>query len=158
MRVRDPESPIRGAYQGTPTWEPDSAWLLQARFVADPTPQALVLPNVMGTTFEAERHGVLVFERGDQRHALIVSGRSDDMLVVIFSDLSNGNGSYAGGRFLEVPVPVEGEGTLIDFNRAYNPPCAYSPFTTCPLPPRGNQLPFEVRAGEQAWPGAQEHW
>jgi hypothetical protein len=71
-------------------------------------------------------------------------------MSLIFGDATNGRATYGGGRFLGVPAPDE-DGTLwLDFNRAYNPPCAFSPFTTCPLPPDGNRLDVSIPAGERA--------
>lgn len=108
------------------------------------------VPNILGGSYQQECNGVLSFEVDGVPHELVVTGEGASGLNLIFGDASNGAGSYSGGRFLRVALPDDRGRTAIDFNRAYNPPCAYSPFTTCPLPPKGNVLPFAVTAGEQA--------
>jgi hypothetical protein len=150
LRLRDPESPVLSAYAGTETWAPRDAWRLNARFVPPSMPSIVSVPNVLGSSYEETAVGTLEFELDGELHDLIVTGRSGENLFVIFGDAGNGLGSYTGGRFLRVAAPDDLGRTLIDFNRSYNPPCAYSPYTTCPLPPQGNVLPFAVTAGEKA--------
>ena len=149
IRLRDPESPVLTSYQGTTTWPPRESWRVPARFKPYGVPRDVRVPNVLGSYYEQESSGVLQFTHGGREHSLTVTGGGSTSLFVIFGDASNGRGSYSGGRFLAVAMPDEDGMTTLDFNRAYNPPCAYSPFTTCPLPPSGNELPFAVKAGEQ---------
>ena len=74
----------------------------------------------------------------------------DEELFIVFGDATNRHGTYGGGRFLDVPRPSGGAPVTLDFNKAYNPPCAFTPYATCPLPPRDNRLPFAVTAGEKS--------
>jgi uncharacterized protein (DUF1684 family) len=149
LRLRDPQSPVLAEYQGTDTWAPRNAWRLNARFVPPAMPSIVAIPNVLGSSYEETAVGTLEFEVDGELHELTVTGRSGENLFVIFGDAGNGLGSYGGGRFLRVGAPDDLGRTVIDFNRSYNPPCAYSPYTTCPLPPEGNVLPFAVTAGEK---------
>ncbi|RKY21607.1 MAG: hypothetical protein DRQ55_03710 [Planctomycetota bacterium] len=151
LRLRDPQSPVLAAYDGTEVWPPRDAWRVPARYVPSTIPRIVNIPNVLGSSYQEPELGRLEFELDGARHTLVVTGSGAESLFVIFGDESNGRGSYSGGRFLRVPPADDLGSTLIDFNRAYNPPCAYSPFTTCPLPPEGNLLPFAVTAGERAW-------
>lgn len=150
LRVRDPRSAVLAAYAGTPSWPPQDAWRVPGRFLPDAVPRLIEVPNVLGGSYPEESQGTLLFELFGQVHDLVVTGRSGEDLFVVFGDDSNGEGSHLGGRFLRVAAPDELSRVVIDFNRAYNPPCAYSPYTTCPLPPPGNILPFAVTAGEMA--------
>jgi len=77
-----------------------------------------------------------------------VNEADSDGLFIVFADPTNGGTTYPAGRFLRTP-PVEGNRVLLDFNRAYNPPCAFTPYATCPLPPAENRLSIPVEAGEQ---------
>ncbi len=149
VRVRDPASPLRAAFDGVDAFVPDPAWRVEARF--EPHLQRmLAVPNIMGTTYEDTSIGMLAFEREGRTWRLQPTGDGLDSLFLIFGDETNGGATYGGGRFLRVGAPDERGRVLLDFNRAYNPPCAFTPFTTCPLPPEGNVLPFSVRAGEKA--------
>ncbi len=78
----------------------------------------------------------------------------DGRLFLVFGDQTNGKGTYGGGRFVYADPPKPGERTVtVDFNQAYNPPCVFTPYATCPLPPKGNKLPFPIEAGEKLWSG-----
>jgi uncharacterized protein (DUF1684 family) len=96
--------------------------------------------------------GALVVEREGAEHRLDVTGKPGDaQYFLVFGDATNGHETYGGGRFVYVDAPGEDGRTVIDFNRAYNPPCVFTPYATCPLPPPQNRLPFGVEAGEKTW-------
>ncbi len=148
IRLRDPQNPILQNYRGTPTFPYQSSWEFKAKF--HPEPKDLLIPNILGSHFQEKSPGHLVFEYRSQRYRLEVSEQNKKgELFIVFGDETNGGESYGGGRFILVPAPNEAGETSIDFNRAYNPPCAYSPYTTCPKPPAQNILPFRVEAGER---------
>jgi uncharacterized protein (DUF1684 family) len=148
IRLRDPRSEILKNYKGTKTYPYAADWLVPARFERFDTPRPTRVPTVLGLESDMTAAGVLAFEIDGQPHRLLATGISSTHVSLIFGDQTNGHGTYGGGRFLEVPLPSTGDATTIDFNRAYNPPCAYSPYTTCPLPPPGNKLPIRIEAGE----------
>ncbi|MEG1679088.1 MAG: DUF1684 domain-containing protein, partial [Stenotrophomonas sp.] len=95
--------------------------------------------------------GAIEFERDGRTWRLEALGDVGRPLQVIFADRTNGRGSYAAGRYIDLDVPDAKSQVVIDFNRAYNPPCAFTPFATCPLPPPENRLDMAVEAGEKAY-------
>jgi len=152
IRVRDPESPERRAFHGIPTHAFDPRWRIPARFVAA-DPHFTTLADVTGGTAIETVAGTLEFEIGGKPFRLeALEDREEKDLWVLFGDSTSGHATYGSGRFLHVPLPGPDGRTTIDFNRAYNPPCAFTPYATCPIPPRGNWLPVAIPAGELAPP------
>jgi uncharacterized protein (DUF1684 family) len=114
--------------------------------------QYMRVEDVTGGRQELASPGTLIFENGGQEHRLQVVEEPDEQdFFVIFRDQTAGKSTYGSGRFLYVPRPGPGpdKRVVIDFNRAYTPPCGFTPFATCPLPPRQNWLPFPMEAGER---------
>jgi uncharacterized protein (DUF1684 family) len=99
--------------------------------------------------------GALVFEKDGKAYRLEPMSQEGDELFVVFGDATSGHETYGGGRFVYVGMPGPDGKTVIDFNKAYNPPCVFTEFATCPLPHRDNVLPFRVEAGEKSWGDAQ---
>lgn len=151
VRVRDRDSEVRRSFTGIDTWPVDPAWRFEARFEPYDPPRKIPIPTVLGTVEEMTCPGVVVFQAGgrEQRLEPVLEAGTDD-LFFIFADETNGNGSYGAGRFLYSDPPEKGR-VVIDFNRSYNPPCAFTPYATCPLPPRQNRLTLRVEAGEKAY-------
>ena len=149
VRVRDTASTARRSFKPIPLFPYNPAWRVEARLEASATPKKLAVPNIIGTVEEMPSPGTLVFTHAGKEYRLTpVVEEGDDSLFLIFADQSNRTESYASGRFLSVPMPVDGK-TVIDFNRATNPPCAFTRFATCPLPRRQNRLAVRVEAGEK---------
>ncbi len=148
VRVSDPKSPILAEFVGPTRFAIDGTWKKTARFEPHDAPLDLAVPNVLGSSYADTTYGDLVFEHEGDEVRLVATGDPAAGLFVIFGDATNGMATYGGGRFLSVPAPDSDGTTTIDFNRAYNPPCAFSPYTTCPMPPAGNVLDFAVTAGE----------
>lgn len=151
VRPRRADHPYLAAYTGTPAYEPDARWRIDARFVPFDPPQPFeVGAAVDGLAHVYESPGVLEFERDGETHRLVAfPGHRPDDLLVLFTDLTSGVTTYAANRALTVAAPGADGRTTIDFTRATNLPCAYTDFATCPLPPAQNRLPFAVEAGEQ---------
>lgn len=147
IRVKDGASPLLEGFEGMEYFEVDPAWELVALYEPYDTPREIEVPNILGTTSVEKSPGVLVIEVGGETHRLEPIGDPSKGLFLIFGDRTNGGETYGGGRFLEMPPPTAGP-VIVDFNRAYNPPCVFSPYATCPLPPAQNKLPFDIRAGE----------
>ena len=105
-----------------------------------------MVPNVLGGKFKMKSPGSLKFALKGKECSLQPVEEDDGKLFIIFGDKSNLNETYKSGRFLYADKPVNGEAVL-DFNKAENPPCAFTPFATCPLPPPGNSLDVEIKAG-----------
>ncbi len=125
---------------------------MPARFEPYESAVSINVPTVLGTTSRLTSPGTLVFSIGGETYRLDAIGEPGAReLFVIFGDRTNGKETYSGGRFLTTPQP-DAEGTVvIDFNRAYNPPCVFTPYATCPLPPPQNRLPIRVEAGEKVY-------
>jgi len=148
LRVRDNASVVRTGFAGIPLFGYDAAFVVEAQ-VLNPEPGASVaITNVRGFTEEQPVAATLAFELGGQARSLVATAGPGGRLFVVFADASNGSQTYGGGRFLDIPAPVDGR-TTIDFNRATNPPCSFTAFATCPLPPAANRLPLAVTAGER---------
>jgi hypothetical protein len=147
IRVRDPESPARQQFAGR-RWFPFNAdYRVAARFVPHPQAQVLSFDTIIGEPMTQASPGFVEFDLDGQRHRLTATNEGE-RLKFVFRDRSSGVSTYGAGRFLSAPAPVDGVVTL-DFNRAYNPPCAFTAFATCPLPPRENHLAVAIEAGER---------
>jgi len=149
LRVRDNASTVRTGFKGIDLFPFDPAFVVAATAEAPRAGEMVPIINILG--FE-ERQPVaarLRFELGGSEHTLVATPGAGGRLFVVFADTTTGRQTYGGGRFLDVPPPIDGR-TVIDFNRATNPPCSFTAYATCPLPPAGNRLPVAVMAGERA--------
>ena len=154
IRVKDSENPLRVNLKGLDYFPTDPAWRFEARFEPFVPPRKIPIVNILGMTEDEPSPGQIVFNVGGKEYRLdpVLEAGSPD-LFVIFRDETAGKETYGAGRYLYTDPPKDGK-VILDFNRAYNPPCAFSPFATCPLPPRQNRLPFRIEAGEKAFHGA----
>lgn len=160
LRLYDRDSPARQAFTGIDTFPEAAEYRVQARFEPFASPREVDHPTVLGTTQRAELPGVAVFDLAGQTLRLtpmLQHGPHGDELLFVFRDRSSGAETYPGGRFLVAALPAPGSTTLeLDFNRAVNPPCAFTPYATCPLPLPENRLPVRIAAGEKTWVGPHE--
>jgi len=148
VRIKDARHPRIDRLRRIDAFPIDPVWRLDAILEIPESPRRIAIPTVLGTFEEQELAGILVFRLGGEEHRLSAL-RSGDDLFIIFADRTTGFETYGGGRFLNVDAPDAHGRTWIDFNRAINPPCVFSPFATCPLPPEGNRLNVRVTAGEK---------
>lgn len=153
IRLKDRDSPVLAGFDGVPNYPIDQAWRLPARFDRHWTGKTIQIPNILGTVSETESPAAVVFELDGETYRLDLWKDSDDLanFFTAFGDATNGGETYGGGRFLWIDAPDDDGWTVVDFNRAYNPPCVFTPFATCPLPPRQNRLEVAVQAGERMW-------
>jgi uncharacterized protein (DUF1684 family) len=151
LRVRDVQSPERRAFRGIRWFPYDPAWRVEGRYVPFATPQVLRVADVIGGTQEYPSPGELVFSVAGVEHRLSVAvEEGESEYFILFRDATAGKSTYGSGRFLYVAPPAAGDGrVVIDFNRAYTPPCGFTAYATCPLPPRRNWLPVAVEVGER---------
>ncbi len=149
VRLRDLESPFLKTFHGIPTFLVDSTWRIKAKFVPTAGRKITVL-DITGRTYLQESLGKLVFTIAGIEYALETTGTMKHLFIV-FGDASNQRETYGGGRFLEVEEPDAQGFTYLDFNKAYNPPCAFTPFATCPLPTKENKLSLYITAGEKRY-------
>jgi uncharacterized protein (DUF1684 family) len=148
IRLRDLKSPALAAFDGVERYPVDSNWRVTATLIADGGARKVAITNVLGQTTEQASPGRLRFEVGGVSHTLDALEEGDE-LFIIFADATSGHGTYPAGRFLYARKPGADGRTVLDFNRAHNPPCAFTPFATCPLPPRQNRLSLSITAGEK---------
>jgi uncharacterized protein (DUF1684 family) len=149
LRVRDALAPTRTNFPGLDYFDIDAAFRFDARFEAHPPGQTIGIVNVLGIEEAMANPGVVVFEKDGVEYRLEAVDEGDGRLFLIFADRTSGHESYAAARFLYAERPAEGETTVVDFNLAYNPPCAFTEFSTCPLPPASNRLDLRIEAGEK---------
>lgn len=154
VRMLDPESDARTHFPGLQYFPLDPAYHVTARFVPYPTPKRIPIINVLGMTLQMESPGYVEFTLKGKPYRLdpVYEDSKHENLFFLFKDLTSGPQTYGAGRFLHAPLPVNGRIDL-DFNRAYNPPCAFTAFATCPLPPSQNHLDVAIRAGELKYEG-----
>ena len=148
IRLKDSQSKARLAFKGLHWFPIDESYKVTARFEAFPEPKEVMVPNVLGGKFKMKSPGTLKFTLKGKECSLQPVEEDDGKLFIIFGDKSNLSETYKSGRFLYADKPVNGEAVL-DFNKAENPPCAFTPYATCPLPPPGNGLEVEIKAGEK---------
>jgi len=123
-------------------------WHIQAKLV-QPAQNFLMITNVLGQTVSSKNAGKLVFEIEGKNFSLDVIDENGPTLFIVFADQTSGKTTYGAGRFIDIPKPDKNGNTSIDFNNAYNPPCAFTAFATCPLPPEQNRLSISIEAGEK---------
>ena len=154
VRVRDLNNPRRLEFHGLQYFPVNDQWVLNARFIPYLPDKRIHIINILGMEEEATSPGALEFtHNGRTWHLDTVLERADDQqLFIMFADTTSGQETYGGGRFLYIPLPVAGSAVL-DFNKAYNPPCAFNDFATCPLPPPQNRLKLRIDAGELKYAG-----
>jgi len=157
LRLRDNAAPARRAFAGIPTFAYAAPWQVEARW--DATPQTLEVATMSGGLETRQLPGRALFDHEGKTYGLTPLDVDEKGLFFVFADQTSGkkdgNGTYGAGRFLWTLLPEDGpdgERLVLDFNRAYNPPCAFTPFATCPLAPPENRLPFPVTAGEKYSP------
>ncbi|WP_123769609.1 DUF1684 domain-containing protein [Vulcaniibacterium tengchongense] len=151
LRVKHADAPTRTGFRGLEYWPASRDWRVEARFVPHPPGKTLPIANIVGTVDEVPNPGALEFQRDGRTYRLEALDEGDDRLFLVFADRTSGHGSYPAGRFLDAPLPGPTGRVVLDFNQAYNPPCAFTPFATCPLPPPENRLDLAVAAGEKTY-------
>lgn len=146
VRLKDNKSTLREQFTGLRWYPVKEDYLVTATFVPYQTPRVIAITNVLGQTEDTSSPGFVVFAlRGRQYHLdPVLEG---NQLFFIFRDFTSGKETYPAGRFLYTELPKDGRVPL-DFNKAENPPCAFTPYATCPLPPSQNRLQVRIEAGE----------
>jgi len=149
LRVRDGEAETRAHFAGIERFPVDPGWRVIADWQPLDPPFQLATGTVIGTIENYPAPGKAVFEREGQRFELypVIEVPGDTQLFLIFADATSGKETYGAARFLYADMPRDGK-VVLDFNKAYNPPCAFTPYATCPLAPPENRLALRVAAGE----------
>lgn len=154
VRIKDEASPARTAFTGIDYYPVVAGWRFAARFEPYDPSRSVVVPTVIGSEETYATPGAVAFRHEGVAHrldAFLEDGETD--LFFVFGDLTNGSETYGGGRFLYTRPPRKDGTVVVDFNKAYNPPCVFTPFATCALPLPQNRLPIRVEAGEMLYRG-----
>lgn len=150
IRVKDTESPARVNFVGLDWYPPDPTWNVEAKLT--PAPHKVAFDTEVGVKQEGDSPGYLDFDRAGQ-HYRLEPVTEDGELFLVIRDATSGKTTYAASRFLYANLPDAQGVTRLDFNKAYNPPCVFTAYATCPLPPQQNRLTTAIEAGEKKYKG-----
>jgi hypothetical protein len=150
IRIRDPNGPLARGFRGFSWFAIDAQYRVVGRLVRDPQPQVFKVLNTYGDVDEYNSEGAVEFQLSGQTLRLRPFTTRPKRFYFVFRDASSGQETYETARFLYSDLNDDGT-TVLDFNMAYNPPCAFNPYTTCPIPLRENRLPVKILAGEKAY-------
>lgn len=154
VRTRWPRSEDRTEFRGLDYFPYDPDWRVQARLDYHPPGTTMPVGSVLGDITHEPNLGAAVFEHGGRSYRLEAqAGPDDEELFFVFADRTTGRETYGAGRMLYAPMPDESGRMVLDFNRAYSPPCAFTEYSTCPLPPPENRLDVRITAGEKDYAG-----
>ena len=148
IRLYNKDNPKADAFEGFPAYPLDPAWHLKATFAPNTDSLSVRVDNVIGEEVERFSPGNIEFSIDGSRYS-VIAFEANSGLFIMFADETNRTETYHAGRYMIIPFPDDEGYTIIDFNRAYNPPCAFSRFTTCQLPPSQNRLRVAIEAGEK---------
>ena len=149
LRVRDALAPTRTGFPGLAYFPIDPAFRLRARFTPHPPGTKIEIVNIVGIVEPMDNPGTLSFEKDGKQFTVQAIDEGDHRLFLVFADRTSGHDSYAAARFVYADYPGKDGTTVLDFNKAYNPPCAFTAFSTCPMPPLQNRIDLAVTAGEK---------
>jgi len=150
LRIKDSQAATLKQFKGVENYPIQQDWQIDGRFIKADEGASIEITNVLGQISESPVFGTFEFQRNGKTHSILGIGEAESKnLWFIFADRTSGHGTYGGGRFLSSDGMPENGRLTVDFNKAYNPPCAFSPYSTCPLPPQQNRLDLMVTAGEK---------
>jgi len=150
IRVKDTKSPARVKFAGLDWYTPDATWSVEAKLT--PAPHKVTFDTEVGIKQDGDSPGYLEFDRAGQ-HYKLEPVTEDGELFLVIRDATSGKTTYAASRFLYASLPDKDGHTRLDFNKAYNPPCVFTAYATCPLPPQMNRLTVPIEAGEKKYNG-----
>jgi len=155
LRVKDTEAPTRKHFVGIDAFPVDPSWRIEATWVPAQPGETLEMGSVIGTIDKYPVPGKLEFTRDGKHFEIlpVIEVPGDAQYFIVFADRTSGKETYGAARFLYIDPPKDGK-VVLDFNKAYNPPCAFTPFATCPLAPPENRLDLRVTAGEKNYRGS----
>lgn len=148
IRLRDLNSAAVKNFKGIEQFAVDSTYKVKAYLQKNQIASSISITNVIGQTNAQKSPGKLIFSLQGKQYTLDAL-EEEGKLFIVFGDITSGKETYAAGRFIYADMPDANGNTILDFNKAYNPPCAFTPYATCPLPPKQNILPIAVTAGEK---------
>ena len=150
LRVKDSQAKALQNFRGVDNYPIDDSWRIDGRFTRAAEGTVIEIANVLGQVSDSSVFGTFEFEMNGKTHSLLGLGTAkSESLWFIFADRTSGRDTYGAGRFLYSDGMPENGRLTVDFNKAYNPPCAFNPYSTCPLPPQRNRMDLKVTAGEK---------
>jgi uncharacterized protein (DUF1684 family) len=150
LRVKDRDNPARAGFRGLDYYPVAPNWRVVARFEPYNPPKSLPIMNVLGMEDNEVAPGAVAFDVAGQTYRLdAIAEKGESRLFIIFADRTSGHETYGAGRYLYADPPDASGRIVVDFNKAYSPPCAFTNYATCPLPPFQNRLPLSIEAGEK---------
>ncbi|WP_445664962.1 DUF1684 domain-containing protein [Fodinibius sp. AD559] len=159
IRLADEQHPNLAAFDGIARFPINKKWKIKAEFKPFGKPKPITVPDVLNEGMTDTLYGMLEFSIDGKKYSLapLNHPEKDDKFFIILGDKTNGESTYGGGRYIYIPTPNENNITYIDFNKSYNPPCVFTEFATCPIPPSQNRLPIAITAGEKMFEDAQTY-
>lgn len=152
IRLWDRENPAITAVRNIPTFPVHPGWVIEATLIPVDSSRTVRMQNVLGMAIEQASAGIMEFEKDGAIHRLEAL-EDPDGYFLIFADATTGKKTYSGGRYLHAPLAGKNGKITLDFNKAYNPPCVFTPYATCLLPPAANRMEIAIEAGEKTLPG-----
>jgi uncharacterized protein (DUF1684 family) len=150
LRVKNSKAKALANFKGVDNYPIDESWRIEGRFIPAQEGTTIEITNVLGMVSDSAVFGTFEFDKDGKTHSLIGLETSEsENLWFIFADRTSGHGTYGAGRFLYTDGMPVNDKLTVDFNKAYNPPCAFNPYSTCPLPPQRNRMDLLVLAGEK---------
>lgn len=151
IRLWDQENPAINKLETVPAFPVQAGWVIEATFIPADSGRIVRMQNILGMTIEQSSAGMLEFKKGGKTFRLEALEEADGYFI-LFSDATTGKETYSAGRYLHAPFADKAGKTILDFNKAYNPPCIFTPYATCLLPPAANRLDIAIKAGEKSLP------
>jgi uncharacterized protein len=152
IRLRDLNADLLKNFEGIERFPIDGDWKIKAEFIPYDVPKEVEIPTIIGTIEKDFSPGKVKFLIDKKEFTLEPTSAGDKMFLV-FADLTSGDETYGAGRFLVIDKPDSNNNVIIDFNKSYNPPCAFTKYATCPLPTEENKLKVKITAGEKNYKG-----
>ncbi|HEX2122897.1 MAG TPA: DUF1684 domain-containing protein, partial [Thermoanaerobaculia bacterium] len=153
VRVKDSQAETRTHFAGLEYYPIDPKWRVEARLERYDPPKSIKITDITGMTSDNPSPGALVFTVDGKEHRLDPLQEGDELFIIFKDETSRKGETYPAGRYLYAKMPGPDGKVVVDFNKAYSPPCVFTPFATCPLPPPQNQIPVRVEAGEKNYKG-----
>lgn len=151
IRLRDLNAELLKTFRDIGRFPVNADWRIEAKFEKFDPPKKITIPDIVGTEEEENSPGAVVFTKDNQTYRMDALDAGGNRIWFIFADETSGNETYGAGRFLYTDKPDSNGIVILDFNQAYNPPCVFTRFATCPLPPKDNYLKLKITAGEKMW-------
>lgn len=149
LRVRNANAVTLVGFTGIDYFDIDPGFRFNAKFTAHEPGKKIEIVNILSMIEPMDNPGTVTFEKDGKSYTLEAVDEGDHRLFLIYADRTSGHESYPAARFLYAEYPGADGNTIVDFNKGYNPPCAFTAFSTCPMPPPSNRLDLRIAAGEQ---------